>query len=61
MNAKDGQFLLKLLGIALLISLGIKFGAPLLPLPATPLTALLLVLLPPLGLGTYLLLQRPAD
>jgi hypothetical protein len=53
------QFLLKLLGFSLLISLGIKFVAPLLPLPATSMNALLLVFLPPLGLGAYLLLRNP--
>ncbi len=59
MTLTDLQFLLKLLVSSLLIALVIKFVAPMLPIPATMASAVVMVVTPVLGLGTFLLLCSP--
>ncbi|NJN29105.1 MAG: hypothetical protein HC824_00485 [Synechococcales cyanobacterium RM1_1_8] len=49
------SFLAKLLVISGAISYGLKFGGPLLSIPATTGVALGIVLLPPLGMALVLL------
>ena len=51
----DGIFILKMIVLSAVISVGIKVLGPLLPLPATPAVALILVLGPPVILGGILL------
>lgn len=46
--------LLKILALSTGLSLGIRYGVPLLNLPATSMVALSLVLVPPLLLGAIL-------
>jgi hypothetical protein len=60
MTLTDLQFLLKLLVSSLLIALVIKFLAPMLPIPATTASAVVMVVTPALGLGAFLLLRPPS-
>lgn len=53
--ADTGVFLLKLLGLSLLLSVGIKYGGPFLPIPATSGVALGVVLGVPLLFLGFLL------
>ena len=64
MHSKDTQssfldsdlgFLLKVFLTSAIAALGIKVLGPLLPLPPTPALAIILVLLPTLGMGMVLL------
>lgn len=57
MTLPDLRFLLKLLVSSLLIALMIKLLGPMLSIPTTTASVLLMVLAPPLALGAYLLLR----
>lgn len=54
MDSNAVKFLLKVMVVSALISLGIKYIGPLLPIPPVSAIALMVVLLPPLFLGGIL-------
>ncbi|MGJ3245995.1 MAG: hypothetical protein ACFE0I_07980 [Elainellaceae cyanobacterium] len=51
---KNIGFILKILGISTLGAIAIKYGGPYLNIPATPVTAILIVLLPSMIMAVLL-------